>query len=80
MFGAMLTFRQHRISRLEEFSDAVFGFALTLPVITADVPHTYGQLIDLLQGVPAFAAVSPCSCGSGTNMTSSSSATRSRTA
>ena len=51
----MLTLRKHRISRLEEFSDAVFGFALTLLVITADVPRSYGELVKLLQGIPAFA-------------------------
>jgi uncharacterized membrane protein len=51
----MLTLRKHRISRLEEFSDAVFGFALTLLIITSSVPRNYPELILLLQGIPAFA-------------------------
>ena len=33
----------------------MFGFALTLLVITADVPRSYDQLIKLVQGIPAFA-------------------------
>jgi uncharacterized membrane protein len=36
----MLTQRKHRISRLEEFSDPVFGFALTLLVVSAMAPRS----------------------------------------
>ena len=47
--------RKHQISRLEEFSDAVFGFALTLLVITSSVPRSYEDLMALVRGIPAFA-------------------------
>lgn len=51
----MLTLRKHKISRLEEFSDAVFGFALTLLVLSSTVPRSYEQLMGLMKGLPAFA-------------------------
>ena len=51
----MLSPRRHRISRLEEFSDAVFGFALTLLVVSATVPRSYADLTALIHGIPAFA-------------------------
>ncbi len=51
----MLTLDKHRISRLEEFSDAVFGFALTLLVLSSTVPRSYDQLTALMKGLPAFA-------------------------
>jgi uncharacterized membrane protein len=52
---AVLSPRKHKISRLEEFSDAVFGFALTLLALSSGVPANYTDLMDLLKGVPAFA-------------------------
>lgn len=51
----MLPLRKHKISRLEEFSDAVFGFALTLLVITSSVPRNYDELMALVRGIPSFA-------------------------
>jgi uncharacterized membrane protein len=47
--------RAREVSRIEAFSDVVFGFALTLIVVSLEVPKTYEELMHVLKGVPAFA-------------------------
>lgn len=43
------------ISRVEGFADCAFGFAVTLLVVSLDVPRTFAALVMALQGIPSFA-------------------------
>lgn len=47
--------RAKEVSRLEAFSDIVFGFALTLIVVALEVPASFGELLDAMRGFLGFA-------------------------
>jgi uncharacterized membrane protein len=50
-----MTGRRREVSRVEGFSDAVFGFAVTLLVVSLEVPKTFDDLLAMMRGLPAFA-------------------------
>jgi uncharacterized membrane protein len=43
------------ISRVEGFADCAFGFAVTLLVVSLEVPRTFDGLVSVLHGIPSFA-------------------------
>jgi uncharacterized membrane protein len=46
--------RSHEIARIEGFSDAVFGFAITLLIVSLEVPKTSTELFATMRGFGAF--------------------------
>ncbi|MDB4924963.1 TMEM175 family protein [Mucilaginibacter sp.] len=53
---SVIKWRSHEPSRLETFSDAVFAFALTLIIVSIEVPHSFDDLFETMKGTLSFAA------------------------
>ncbi len=47
--------RGGQVTRIEALTDAVFGFAITLLVVSLEVPATFDDLLTLMRGFLAFA-------------------------
>jgi hypothetical protein len=51
---AYFRWRGREITRLEAFCDVVFGFALTLLVVSLEVPRNYHEMMLAMRRIPAF--------------------------
>src|ERR1700744_1177896 len=49
-----IRWRSHEPSRLETFSDAVFAFAVTLIIVSLEVPKTFDELFETMKGFLSF--------------------------
>ncbi len=47
--------RAHEVSRVEAFSDVVFGFAISLLVVSLEAPKSYPEMMHVLRGFLPFA-------------------------
>lgn len=47
--------RAHEVTRVEAFSDVIFGFAISLLVVSLEAPKTYAQMMEMLHGFLPFA-------------------------
>jgi uncharacterized membrane protein len=48
-------YRAHEVSRIEAFSDVIFGFAMTLLVVSLEAPKSYHELMEMMRGMLPFA-------------------------
>lgn len=52
--GDNFRFRGHEVRRIEAFSDAVFAFAVTLLIVSLEVPKSFDELMVTMRGFFAF--------------------------
>jgi uncharacterized membrane protein len=51
-----IRWRSHEPTRLETFSDAVFAFAVTLIIVSLEVPKSFDELFETMKGFVSFGA------------------------
>lgn len=49
-----IKWRSHEPTRLETFSDAVFAFAVTLIIVSLEVPKSFDELFETMKGFVSF--------------------------
>jgi uncharacterized membrane protein len=47
--------RAHEVSRVEAFSDVIFGFSISLLVVSLEAPKTFAEMMEMLRGFLPFA-------------------------
>lgn len=52
--NSLFHFRGHDVKRIEAFSDAVFAFAVTLLIVSLEVPKSFEELMTTMRGFFAF--------------------------
>ena len=48
-------YRAHEVTRVEAISDVVFGFSISLLVVSLEAPKTYAQMMETLRGFLPYA-------------------------
>jgi uncharacterized membrane protein len=51
----IIKWRSHEPSRIETFSDAAFAFALTLIIVSIEVPKSFDDMMETMKGTLSFA-------------------------
>jgi hypothetical protein len=54
MGGGQAGKRNNEIQRIETFSDGVFAFAVTLLIVSLEVPHSFDELVTTMRGFLGF--------------------------